>query len=227
MLVATPLYRPYPRLSLPWLIAAWLGTAALVGWWAERSRSAPLTKPGSAGAPPSRALGLPAVMASAVIAAGLLLWSGERLLSRGIPGWESRTGLEVISTRIIADANRIAETVERDPFAQVPYVAYVYAEPALVFHLSAAGVVSQPAGNLGFVNLASGQRQVPTFLVTGPHAHRSQQFNEEWSRVSHRFEFIATYPYEPSTFVLLNHYPPPSVASSKIPPHEVRLYRVR
>ncbi len=31
--LVTPMYRPYPRLTLPWLMAVWLGAGAGISWW--------------------------------------------------------------------------------------------------------------------------------------------------------------------------------------------------
>ena len=83
----------------------------------------------------------------------------------------------------------------------------------------------QPAGNLNFVDIEA-TRRLPTFLVTGPHAHRSQAFADEFAKRADQFELIASYPYDASDFVRLD-----DVSATQLRAHReplvVRLYRVR
>lgn len=215
MTLATPLYRPYPRLAMPWAIATYLGIAWLF-LGTTRRQSINLV---------SRkvslvfwylllfvALALPGVIRAPTPQTGL--W---------VAGWQSRAGLADLAPQVQSTVRkRVAGG--RD-FAGTQAVIYVYAEPGLFFHLPADGLAVQPAGNLNFVDIEA-TRRLPTFLVTGPHAHRSQVFAAEFAKRADQFELIARYPYDASDFVRLD-----DVSATQLRAHreplEIRLYRVR
>lgn len=220
LLLVTPMYWPYPRLTLPWLMASWLGTAALVGrlddwlWsgdWAVKAR-------------PRSAL-----LATGGIALGVglacLVIAGSGLLAKRIPAWQTRTGLEEVSAKIVDDVAYSASGLPRDPAVPADFVIYVYGEPPLFFHLSRISdqddsFAVQPAGNLGITALP-----VPTYLVVGPHALRNERFRRDWQMHSNRFRLIATYEEDASDLVLLNHYPPTEIGKGDSRPlQEVQLY---
>lgn len=199
LLVATPLYRAYPRLTLPWLISAWLGAAGSVGWlarsrwWDERHDTA--ANRGRFGI----AAGLAAALAIAVIAG-----ARERIANATVSAWQDRTGMQQVAGRMLDDMEGAAGALPGNERATPLFVAYVYAEPALVFHLTEAGLIAQPASNLGFVRRAMEGPRVPTFFVAGPHARGTPEFAEQWDRDGSQFELIAEYEYKPSGLVWLN-----------------------
>lgn len=215
MTLATPLYRPYPRLAMPWAMTTFLGIAWLF-FGAARLQSVNLL--------PRKvslvfwysclfvAVTLPEVINSPLPQTGL--W---------VAGWQSRTGLAAIAPKIQSAIGKSAPG-GRD-HAGTQAVLYVYAEPGLFFHLPADGLAVQPAGNLNFVDIPA-TRKLPTFLVTGPHAQRSKAFADEFAKRADQFELIASYPYDASDFVRLD-----DVSATQLRTHreplEVRLYRVR
>lgn len=192
LFVATPLYTPYPRLSLPWLVTAWLTAAAmlvsppfqklLAGKWGWQSKP----------------LGDVAWVLLAVLG---LSGSGMRIAAGGdSPSpWQERTGLERIAGRI--------DNVISQKFAGRA-VVYVYAEPALFYHLEAKGVSAVPVANLP---VSERQASIPLLLVVGPHAERSPAFQREWQSGRHQFELLGRFAYVPSELVLFNQYSPEEI----------------
>lgn len=218
LLLATPLYRPYPRLTLPWLVAAWLGAGAALGQVVRRQG------PEITGRSSGRSRW---IFAGAALLAGLAafgFWiSSEHLTTRGVPGWQPRTGLERIAGRIIADAADEARRLGAGGPNEL--VIYTYAEPAVFYHLRAGGLeLVGPISNLDFVKPGASRLPYPVFLVVGPHALRTQEFRVQWRQLSDKFEPVATYEYQASDLVLLNEYAPERLTAER-PIETVRLYR--
>jgi len=231
LLVATPFYRPFPRLTLPWLMSAWLGAAAAIGWWMRPLRQPPRAQSSTTittSRPRLRSLVATAVCL--VVSASAFVWSADRISSKGVPGWQDRTGLETIAGRVVQDASRAAAKERRRDLLPIDFVIYVYGEPGLFFHLSekmtsASNAVARPVSNLDFVHPNAPQLPVPTFLVTGPHAHRSEEFKKQWAQYKNKLRQIGTYRYHPSDLVLLNLYHSERLAGPKGPPvEEIHLY---
>jgi hypothetical protein len=189
LIAATPLYTPYPRLSLPWLLAAWITAASMLGspvgqrlltgqaaWQSGRSGTACLFF-----------LGLISVSA----------FIGKVMSSPPSPPamWADRTGLESVAAQIHQD---VITRIGNDA------LVYVYAEPALFYHLRAGQMaLAAPVANLGFINQSA---PVPVLLALGPHAERSESFQAEFERTIHRWELLAEYRYRPSPLVLLDQF---------------------
>ena len=139
--------------------------------------------------------------------------------------WETRSQFREIARDVTGDALTVVQAGNQKPIQNTQAVLYVYAEPGLFFHLSADGLAVQPAGNLNFVDIEA-TRKLPTFLVTGPHAQRSQAFADEFAKRADQFELIASYPYDASDFVRLDDVSATQLHARR-DPLEVRLYRVR
>ncbi len=222
--VSAPFYRPYPRLLMPWLIASCLVASLAIGFgfhW-NRLRQRHRTNGNAASSSRDR----PRVTVQVVLI-GLLvvlivgLAEGFR---RSAPEWENRRGLKRIAANLRTDVLDSTHSAQQSQMGRDTAVIYVYAEPGLFFHLPAEGLAVQPAGNLNFVDIEA-TRRLPTFLVTGPHAHRSNVFTDEFAKRADRFELITRYPYDASDFVRLD-----DVSATQLRVHreplEVRLYRV-
>lgn len=213
--LSTPLYRAYPRLTLPWLVVVCLGSASLLRTLDQN----PHTEQ------PQRQLDWRKRATVLGVILGVLIWGICWHLPAGSlqqRGWSSRTAFESMATDIRDDALSASPPAS---LGGTRAVLYVYAEPGLFFHLPADGLAVQPAGNLSFVDIEA-TRRLPTFLVTGPHAHRSRAFADEFAQRADQFELIASYPYDASDFVRLD-----DVSATQLRAHreplEVRLYRVR
>ncbi|MEZ6111222.1 MAG: glycosyltransferase family 39 protein [Pirellulaceae bacterium] len=220
---ATPLYHPYPRLTLPWQWAVWMqrrrhvraGCLADPTLVERRIHEADATRDE-----------LEYVHARVTLAATAVLiffvWSQRERLG-GVAAWQDRSGLRRVAQRIAEELPRADS--DANPSAAPPNesILLVYGEPALLFHLRAAGfsyvtpVAHVPDGDkVG--------DPLPLYLITGPHAMRDSQFVDELASSLPRLESVAIYRYEPSLLVRLNHGAPTRPSAER---SEIRIYRVR
>ena len=215
LFLATPLYHPYPRLTLPWLCAVWIGAGAAIGQIAK-SRVQRSTVPGS-----TKRWAIVLVIGTIALLAAL-----PRIAERGWPAWQSRAGWLSVSERIIAEVGGRAEAARGN---RDEAIVVVYGEPGLFFHLNVDGTQAfVPAADLSALDNPSRDPSVPTFLVTGPHAERTQGFHEDLVRSAAHLTRIAEYTYLPSDLVLLDQYHPRVLKSTGEPLRQQRvtLYQV-
>jgi hypothetical protein len=159
MSVTTPLYHPYPRLALPWLVAGWLIVAQQI---------ARLIYHEPAPDQPPR-IGRRLAVAAAIGTALLLAAIPIRFASRGIPAMEPRTAIAHLADQVVAT---VSEHVPKGHS-----VIRVWGEPALFFQLSNRSprrLLIQPAGGLEVVRPGEPPPDLPVFLVIGPHATDGQ-----------------------------------------------------
>lgn len=220
LLISTPLYRAYPRLTLPWLVAGWLGAGAFAqtgGVWLRRFAA------GSISSTQRRVFSVASLVGGVV----LLLVFRERISPDRFPAWQDRSGMRIAAKTVEREiADSLAETT--------PFVVYVYAEPGMFYQLVArqrtadAEFVVAPAASVDLSPARAGDRRLPTFLVTGPHASRSEAFRTEWESVGRRFQLVAAVPYAASDLVLLNEYRVAEIAPpDKRPQLQLHLWRLR
>lgn len=208
LLVATPFYRAYPRLLLPWLVSGWLVAAAGVGLIVD---GLPRRAPEAVENPSGRFAGTD-VLVPIVGALGILAWV---IVGPPIPAWGDRTGLARISDGVAAGI---------DPSRSV---VYTFAEPAAFHHLRRNGVTAVPAGDLEAITRTAPDG-VGVFLVVGENARRTPSFASAWERLKDRFELIEEFEDAPSRIVELNLYSPAELATRSIPTRiPVRLYRLK
>lgn len=215
--VSIPLYRPYPRLALSGLV----GVVLLVSRWST-------LRPRAVSPPPTwkEQIGRWILFGLTIMCLSLFDFERPPLFdSFRFRCWETRSQFREITRGVTSDALRVAKAGNQKPMQNTQAVLYVYAEPGLFFHLPSDGLAVQPAGNLNFVDIEA-TRKLPTFLVTGPHAHRSQAFANEFAKRADQFERIASYPYDASDFVRLDDVSATQLRARR-EPLEVRLYRVR
>jgi 4-amino-4-deoxy-L-arabinose transferase-like glycosyltransferase len=208
MLVATPCYTPYPRLVLPWLLAAWLGMALHCSDLLHVDDPQP-TRPIRPRM--KRTLGY-----AAIVLFFLVPWLFFPMHAPDAPVTDRR-GLVTI-----------AEQIRATDVRREPRVLYVFGEPAIFFQLKAAGepivspvqiVPTEPATENG--------RPIPTYLVAGPHANRDPQFAKEWTASKDRWQLVQEFEYEPSLVVWLDLADPRKSPQSTRDLDRVRLYRLR
>jgi len=211
--VAVPLYQPYPRLCLPWLV----GLAVVLGGVMARG----VTWDGSR--PRVRPVGLvTTVVVGALFCAGLTTRSGK------VGCWETRTGLQKVSVEIIAALQ--SQDLSRDVDGARCIVAVV-AEPGLFFHLSAAqqrspiAHVTVPVADFSFAAPGANKSGLPAYLVVGPGAN---QVEADQLIADGRAESLAEFDYRPSDLVLLDIQPawdlPPS---DRLVVERIRLLHVK
>jgi 4-amino-4-deoxy-L-arabinose transferase-like glycosyltransferase len=237
LLVATPLYYPYPRLSLPLLSVCWLGASvALVAVikragirGTEESDLAPAARPWSRTV--LAALAAAVLLAAIGIGYASAARHGPPFFPARFPAWEDRSLLATGAGRALSavEADLQQLPASRDP--DLDAVIYVYADPAAFFHLAADAaeraprVLVHPAGNLGMTEPGATRRPVAgVYLVTGSRAHRDEAALEA---VRDRLQLIGRYAYRASDLVLLDEYPPEALREqAALRDEELRLYRV-
>ena len=208
LLVATPLYTPYPRLILPWLtgliIAGGIGGARLAFLVKARRN-------GSSEAGTSteivEGVSVPFWMAVLVPGAAIGVMVVDSFWPQSI--WEDRRRLE----RVV---DTVVETIQTDLSERTPSrvpgtdaVVYVLAEPGAFVYLAgdlelSLSLIAQPASNLGMLEPGNSDPRLPTYLLTGPHARDEAAKLAADSRVNR----VAEFAYAPSELVLLDEFPP-------------------
>lgn len=209
LLLATPMYRPYPRLLLPFLSIGWIvAGAACVMLLFDRPRDEPREN---------------SSMRWGTIAL-IFVVCGWRSYRMGFECWQDRSGLATIAEQAIQQATdqSASETSAR---SDVKFVLYVYGEPGLFFHLPRAGVPTQPIQDLDFATPGSNHARVPTFVLVGPHARKSVVFQEQLREVRDQLELVKSFDYRASNFVLFDDYKPTELP--KVGVDRVTLYRVQ
>lgn len=218
MLLLTPLYRPYPRLMIPLVIWGCVSSSLLVAVCAgihsgisDRDRN---TNEGDANEP--RGMGSLALL---VIMIAAFSWPMFRGREQPVDRSNLARATSELGTAMQDDARRAT----RKPDC----VVYVYAEPAVFFHLSGA-TAAGPVGDLEFASPTAPRMPMPVYLVVGPHARRSERFAEQWTARGDRFEKVGEWWYRPSLVVLLDHYHPEEVRHLPDRPTEtIELYRLK
>ncbi|MGE3315464.1 MAG: ArnT family glycosyltransferase [Planctomycetaceae bacterium] len=224
--VSTPSYHPYPRLTLPWLVAAWLGTATGISALIDKL-GAPGQAATSTSETPGKRLSLVAIGAALVGLAAALAFNGEATWARGIPGWEDRTDLERATGEVVDAARRfVRDELKRDAEG---LVIYVYGEPAVFFHAGKQdGILGVAVAELTFADPRSQRPPLPAFLLAAPPASRSENFAAQWKVFGDRFREVATATYTPSQLVLTDEHHPDALDNAANRPQEVlRLYQLK
>ncbi|MCH9725194.1 MAG: glycosyltransferase family 39 protein [Planctomycetes bacterium] len=208
LFLATPLYYPYPRLTIPWTISAWLGTAACVGWVEQRDTKSLFHFLSDNNK--ERFSFIPE------ISLGMILILVLCFMPWSVAAWKPRNGLAVVSQQVLSD-------IQAEPVSSPSeYILYTYAEPGLFFNLKAQGhQLTAPVADFQF--LESLPSQVPVYLITGPHATRDPDFQKKFDQVRDHFELVKTYEYSPSLLVRLNQ----AHLSGKDETEPVLLYRAK
>jgi 4-amino-4-deoxy-L-arabinose transferase-like glycosyltransferase len=217
LLIATPLYRPYPRLALPLLVSLWVG----VGFAVEECFRL-LTKPDVSRETNRLRMVCGVACLALIIFLRPLGTSAEWRRS----AWQSRQGVEETAASIIRECERSRS----DSSGEVPYVIYTYAEPALFYQLcrlAPQDVALEPVSNLGFVSTNSGQSKVAIFLAAGPHAEGDEEFARQLFESGDRLKVVSELPIRLSDLVMLNHESPAGLSKLQSPPISVfRLFRM-
>ena len=218
---------------LPLLVASWLGSGIIAAAVVDRIRAhAKDLLAIDLGMKPRLTVNGPAGIALArvrpifvlALGVGIVLATMQRSpLSRGVPGWESRTGLASLAPSILDDACRNAGLDRETQVTKL--VIYTYGEPALVFNLRLAGAeFVNPVKDVSFAGPDAPVPQLPSFIVIGPQAWRTLGFGEQLARALPRLQPAGKYRYVPSDLVVLDG---PLIRSDRRTEHEIVLYRVK
>ncbi len=224
--LVTPLYTPYPRLMLPWIVGLWFAVTMRLGMMG-RSPNLGERKPDS---PPWGFVSK--VAATLLIATGALLEIAGMRPRWPEVAWQDRTSLARSCPEIVRAARRsLAE--KPVPGISVPQgeplraVFYTFADPALFYHLSAGrregfSYLVQPSGTLDVVTSSLRDQRLGTFLVTGLYADSQV---EQLASLEKHLELIEEIPFQASDLVLLDEGPVETIADRRR--RFVRLYRVK
>ena len=204
LLLVTPLYRPYPRLALPLFMSLLIGAAFGIESITREIRTLrSADSPGSSSRSVSLAWGVVSVTLSFVLV-GRPTIPGE-----GGAVWDKhRASAEEVATQILENCREV--TGDRSS-ASVACVIYVYSEPAIYYQLcryAPANVLVAPVANLGFVAQPPAREPVPIFLVTGPHAARNPEYQNQILKVEGRLTILSSIQTEVSDLVSLNLHSP-------------------
>jgi 4-amino-4-deoxy-L-arabinose transferase-like glycosyltransferase len=247
LFISTPAYTPYPRLVLPWLISAFLGTSAICGMLAE-SKTA---EPGSGRRfeksvrwalialwmiGPLATLHFQIEAKSGLRVAlrqGLGHPNAELVLGRisiqerphsplPVPGWEDRTRRE----KSILDAAKVAQGSVFDTTRLRPPHFICYGEPAIVFNLNAKGFGAVPVPDFSFLAPGQPSPTQPAFSMALPNSQ--EELKRLTTPYSDRLFPLDVLGESPSDLVLLDKYPPGDIVGPAGRPREkLWLYRIR
>lgn len=84
--------------------------------------------------------------------------------------------------------------------SKVKAVVYVYAEPALLFHLNRAGILARPVADLQ----VSAHEGTPTYLIFGPNGKHNNGFWDALSAQETQLKWIVDVPYRPGEISMLD-----------------------
>lgn len=166
--VLTPLYHAYPRLALPFVCGFWMCVVPSMGRLTSFS--------------PRTAVIATLLAAGAVVVAGP---TSENAASSVRGPWASTDGLQRAS-RLLARQ-----------FKEAPRI-YVFAEPAVVFHLRQGGVDAEHVNSAE--ELEALVREPSDAILVGGHYFRALGMQEEFGLSP----ASATFPWEPGDVRLLN-----------------------
>ena len=224
LIVAVPLYTPYPRLALPLVCIAALTAAP---YFAARS---------SCAAQPIQsrdyAIAGVFVVAFAVLASTTVARKGPEEWLPEV-AWQDRRGLESIATPLVDAATASFAANPTGGHGAAKAALYVFAEPALFYHLSALPkrtdfrYLTQPIGDHALLTEGVPDRQLATFILTGPHAEANPADADRFAAAlaDGTLTLVQSFPYTPSDLVLLDQVRPRDLDDARR--QEVRLYRVR
>lgn len=226
LLVVTPMYYPYARLTLPWLASTWLGAGWAVAYLCERRTAASAR---------GRRRALVTWLATAVALAALVtgwLVGWARVTRTAVPAWQDRSELARATVRLV-DAARGSLSRSKEFVTGRPDLVFdVFGEPAVFFHLQvqryfAGWPVSVPVGDLGVLAPDRPDSRGLAFLLVGPHAQVDPEFLRQRESLERRSQLVAVERFVPSAVTALDHVDARSIQNiDDRPASELRLYRL-
>lgn len=277
MLLMTPTYESFPRLSLPLLAAVWLAAAAGVSWWMEASIN--VARRG-ADQPTNTAMIIAKRLASGLLMLAFMLtiFGAGSLQPSWI--WQDRTSLRDASRALGSAALQhsagdytktpvqmfmgpsgmihpdaedeysdegefipqptalsvMLQTVaeKSDPSQSLTTtdtpacVVYGFGEPAVLKHLTDAGLTVAPIQDLNFEAASWKGQPLPTYLILGPHALRTPGLLYDWTQQQDRFEHVDDFYFEPSEVLLFNLFSTKWISQhEEVEVQKLELYRLR
>jgi hypothetical protein len=277
MLLMTPTYQSYPRLSLPLVAAIWLAAAGGLAWWIEATLNV-ARRGGEVASHWGLVLARRSAAGLLMVAMGLTIFGAASLQPSWI--WQDRTSLRDASWAIgVAVYGHASGTYEKTktpmfldesgiihPDAEDEYdenrelmrqptaiesmmatvaekadtsksltppelpvcVVYGFGEPAVLSHLSAAGLNVSAVQDLDFPHATWKGDPVATYLVLGPHALRTPGLLYDWTVQQNRFEHVDDFYFAPSEILLFNLFSPRWISQhEEVAVQKLELYRLK
>lgn len=162
--LTTPLYTPYARLSLPWLVSCWV----LVGYGVSIAMTSLELRKQTVGR-------VVAFLTVGLVAASVLGRPRENSIDHI---WGERTSLRHSAIQILHEMEMSRREMPPSESPDCDYAIYVVGEPALFCHLTQLSdekVITKPASRV--MEAAAPHHSgpgFPKFLVTGPHVPESE-----------------------------------------------------
>lgn len=248
LLFLTPMYFPYLRLTLPWLLSAYLGIGATIEYLVSRLKWNSVFHTGRFGNSPA----VDDVTDKNVSSIRPLAWALLIFLMLTVPalvliGLRSAIAHPTVESQlrpakseaIESDFSSLGNSIKRaiaplsatnrlddDP---LPPVVYVYAEPAVLFQLRLAGLpFVAPASSLDRIVRQSRASNVEVYLLTGPHAQTDKQFQKQFKLESPQFQYVRSWTWKPKLLVALDQpqTDPKSARDGFGPRFEIHLFKV-
>ncbi len=220
LLVAIPLYKPYPRLVMPWLVCAWMVAGACIDAVMHRAAARWTASEATKTTPPTVGRITAVCLLAAIGVLGLGVYSRVSLArGRDLPAWQDRT------VRAETVKRAIQYALKRSPGKPV---FLVYGEPCLFFDLAIGGYDPQPPLGGDFSFLAPGQKPLPqpAYLLA---YEGTADFDKLIEPYKNALTVEAIFHDMPSDLVLLDTYSPADLAPGKPhpPPESLVLYRIK
>ncbi|WP_197489256.1 ArnT family glycosyltransferase [Planctomyces sp. SH-PL14] len=221
--LAVPMYRAYPRLSLPWLVGVWL---ALASGWSLLTRST-----GSAGRGRSLAA-IVLILVLSLATSGLGITPLPSLLKGRTVAWENRTAMRAAAGQVRSAIRTHFATIPPSRMPELDAVYYVVGEPALFCQLAAQqpqdslryGVL--PDASLGALAPGENDARLPTYLLIG--GRSAIDLKPDLDRAATRLERVATVSVPESSLVLLDELPAWELDRLPKPPtNDIEIYYLK
>jgi hypothetical protein len=233
LLVAIPLYTPYPRLAYPWMLAVCLGVGSFLADLIRTKRSASAVDasiPQPVGSHFSGDLSESIHLMALIVGFAMLPVLGFTWPSPigwqqrpMVDAWQDRTGLAKIASEVQQLIEDPPHRTPADVKSVPPKVFAIYAEPGAFFQMSARGQECFPIQSYEFIQGIPENSKVQVYTLWGDRAAKSNEFMESWNKVVKDFELVKQFPYQPSPFVWRD-----EVGIRTQPPmQQVNLYRLK
>jgi len=231
MFILTPLYTPYARLMVPWVIALWIGAAIGMTEIAERTLGR-----ARSGTNTTVRVATSWVLAGGLAVGCLLPAASLHVGSRGVM-------LPQRSQGILGITGDIIESIARQSDSDRDLAILVHGDPALFFQLRLGFIAGHfgdrdvpmkirkspvyPVGDLSVTEQELPKEGPVVWLIVGPQGSRDPGVQEQLKKHPERVVEWEVFHYTGSDYVLLDEYPPWQLKEDPILRQEViQLYRL-
>lgn len=218
MLVAIPFYHPYPRLTMPLVLAGYAALGLLFQSLWETNEETP-DEHVTQEKPVSRRFRLSAIVVIWVVCGGYYF-----SLDYETTAWQARSELRRATVQLIESAERKTQALGHEPDEFIVYTG----EPAALHHVARRDLLVIPIMDISFAERPSEIPPVPIYFLEGPYITNNESHIAIWQKLGGRFELVDQASYVPSDLVLLNDLAPWELKKDRSEhAKELKLYRLR